>query len=254
MSYPVILKLNSQGASQEVSADISAASSPGVTSSPPSALAPSSPVNSQDAQSQHALPTVISSKRKHSSAAGLSLVSKRKRLGTPSSPLLGPSDPSTAAGTPGGLGSHHATHSKLGPKANQGSINAQLRALDRSGHPCRKWTRTTVELKSFTGWEWTISTWTAEPGADQSKSGELPDLSIDESQKSADATIKPESGPVKITIPAFSVPNDTASNSTDLSEDQSKEKDGHESEIGEKRKNSRFPAILLRPSAEDKET
>jgi hypothetical protein len=30
---------------------------------------------------------------------------------------------------------------KLGPKANQGAINAGLRALDRSGKPCRKWNK-----------------------------------------------------------------------------------------------------------------
>lgn len=52
---------------------------------------------------------------------------------------------------------------KLGPKANQGAINAGLRALDRSGKPCRKWTRGTFQMKSFTGVVWEIPRWTAPP-------------------------------------------------------------------------------------------
>ncbi|KAK4241618.1 INO80 complex, subunit Ies4 [Achaetomium macrosporum] len=61
----------------------------------------------------------------------------------------------------GGRGSV-APH-KLGPKANQGAINAGLRALDRSGKPCRKWTRGGFKLKSFTGVVWEIPRWTAPP-------------------------------------------------------------------------------------------
>lgn len=52
---------------------------------------------------------------------------------------------------------------KLGPKANQGAINAGLRALDRSGKPCRKWARGGFTLKSFTGVIWEIPRWTAPP-------------------------------------------------------------------------------------------
>lgn len=48
---------------------------------------------------------------------------------------------------------------KLGPKANQGAINAGLRALDRSGAPCRKWERKPFQLKSFTGVVWQVPTW-----------------------------------------------------------------------------------------------
>ncbi|KAI1270391.1 DUF1711-domain-containing protein [Xylariaceae sp. FL1019] len=53
------------------------------------------------------------------------------------------------------------TYHKLGPKANQGAINAGLRALDRSGAPCRKWTKGGFKLKSFTGVLWEIPRWTA---------------------------------------------------------------------------------------------
>jgi hypothetical protein len=51
------------------------------------------------------------------------------------------------------------TNHKLGPKANQGAINAGLRALDRSGKPCRKWARNTFSVKSFTGVSWQLPSW-----------------------------------------------------------------------------------------------
>jgi hypothetical protein len=62
----------------------------------------------------------------------------------------------------GGRGGGLAAH-KLGPKANQGAINAGLRALDRSGKPCRKWSKGGFTLKSFTGIVWEIPRWTAPP-------------------------------------------------------------------------------------------
>lgn len=52
---------------------------------------------------------------------------------------------------------------KLGPKANQGAINAGLRALDRSGKPCRKWKKGGFTVKSFTGVVWELPRWTAPP-------------------------------------------------------------------------------------------
>ncbi|KEF57087.1 uncharacterized protein A1O9_07277 [Exophiala aquamarina CBS 119918] len=51
------------------------------------------------------------------------------------------------------------TGHKLGPKANQGAINAGLRALDRSGKPCRKWNKKPFQLKSFTGIVWDVPSW-----------------------------------------------------------------------------------------------
>ncbi|KIH88549.1 hypothetical protein SPBR_07555 [Sporothrix brasiliensis 5110] len=52
---------------------------------------------------------------------------------------------------------------KLGPKASMGAINAGLRALDRSGKPCRKWAKGSFQLKSFTGVHWSIPRWRAPP-------------------------------------------------------------------------------------------
>ncbi|GJC79366.1 DUF1711 domain protein [Colletotrichum tofieldiae] len=63
-------------------------------------------------------------------------------------------DPNARAGA----GGH-----KLGPKANQGAINAGLRALDRSGKPCRKWAKGGFTLKSFTGIVWEVPRWVAPP-------------------------------------------------------------------------------------------
>ncbi|CAP72663.1 uncharacterized protein PODANS_2_940 [Podospora anserina S mat+] len=64
----------------------------------------------------------------------------------------------TIEGGRASLGAH-----KLGPKANQGAINAGLRALDRSGKPCRKWSRGGFTMKSFTGVVWEIPRWVAPP-------------------------------------------------------------------------------------------
>jgi len=56
-----------------------------------------------------------------------------------------------------------SAYHKLGPKANQGAINAGLRALDRSGTPCRKWQKGGFTMKSFTGVVWGVPRWTAPP-------------------------------------------------------------------------------------------
>ena len=53
------------------------------------------------------------------------------------------------------------TGHKLGPKANQGAINAGLRALDRTGKPCRKWAKQGFCIKSFTGASWQLPSWRA---------------------------------------------------------------------------------------------
>lgn len=66
---------------------------------------------------------------------------------------LDPNLPSTPNGAALGI--------KLGPKANTGAINDKLRALDRSGTPCKRWTKAGIKLKSFTGVQWEIPTWAA---------------------------------------------------------------------------------------------
>ncbi|KAK8245953.1 INO80 complex, subunit Ies4 [Phyllosticta capitalensis] len=78
---------------------------------------------------------------------------KKPRLGDPNGDVNGVKGPFT--------GVMPITTQKLGPKANQGAINAGLRALDRSGKPCRKWEKKGFQLKSFTGVSWEIPTWRA---------------------------------------------------------------------------------------------
>lgn len=78
---------------------------------------------------------------------------------------LGPRDPgkpdgrtAAAKAMKGATGTTTAAH-KLGPKANQGIINAGLRALDRTARPCRKWVKTEFKVKSFTGRVWEVPSW-----------------------------------------------------------------------------------------------
>ena len=69
-----------------------------------------------------------------------------------------------------------STSHKLGPKANQGAINAGLRALDRTGKPCRKWEKTGFRVKSFTGRMWEIPSWkapTAKAFGSEAESGQV---------------------------------------------------------------------------------
>ncbi|KAI0179214.1 DUF1711-domain-containing protein [Hypoxylon sp. FL1284] len=83
---------------------------------------------------------------------------------------------------PTGRGNGGAYH-KLGPKANQGAINAGLRALDRTGAPCRKWARGGFRVKSFTGVVWEISRWTAPSKPQLQDSPEEPAASVESSNK-----------------------------------------------------------------------
>ncbi|KAJ5225078.1 hypothetical protein N7468_006303 [Penicillium chermesinum] len=81
------------------------------------------------------------------------------------------------------------TH-RLGPKANTGAINAGLRALDRTGAPCRRWERQPLKLRSFTGVLWQLPSWrspqSSQPESDDSKSAAL---------ESGDSDAKPTSAP-----------------------------------------------------------
>ncbi|KAI1322550.1 INO80 complex, subunit Ies4 [Xylariaceae sp. FL0255] len=87
-------------------------------------------------------------------------------------------DDGTLDPTKGGNSYH-----KLGPKANQGAINAGLRALDRSGAPCRKWSKGGFKLKSFTGVNWEIPRWTAPPKPKPEAEGADSAASADSSNK-----------------------------------------------------------------------
>lgn len=77
---------------------------------------------------------------------------------------------------------------RLGPKANQGAINAGLRGLDRSGKPCRKWGKKTFDLKTFNGSEWSLHHWIAPPKAQVKVDGienETPSTNSENNQPSS---------------------------------------------------------------------
>lgn len=67
-----------------------------------------------------------------------------------------------------------AAEKKLGPKANAGAINACLRALDRTGKPCRKWQKKPFAVRSFTGYQWGAGTYaTLQDSKDSSFAGDV---------------------------------------------------------------------------------
>ncbi|EHY57266.1 hypothetical protein ABEF92_005980 [Exophiala dermatitidis] len=111
-----------------------------------------------------------------------------------------------------GLGGH-----KLGPKANQGAINAGLRALDRSGKPCRKWVKKSFTLKSFTGVTWELPSWKGHerPGqVNGEESSETKDISLqsssdvkpNESDAAMDSNAGDQPDPMALSTPAASSP------------------------------------------------
>jgi hypothetical protein len=79
---------------------------------------------------------------------------------------------------------------KLGPKANQGAINAGLRALDRSGKPTRKWQKSAFEFRSFTGVAWGVPRWNA-PSVSALSDHAPPKLSEDSSKENKDSAKDP---------------------------------------------------------------
>ncbi|WEW59839.1 hypothetical protein PRK78_005320 [Emydomyces testavorans] len=122
-------------------------------STPPAADGPSTDPSKKKAGSS----PKAGSKRAAGSDTG---PKSRARPGPKKKPRLedGPADSNGRANGSTTTGSH-----KLGPKANQGAINAGLRALDRTGKPCRKWERKSFQLKSFTGTTWKVPSWRAPP-------------------------------------------------------------------------------------------
>ena len=48
---------------------------------------------------------------------------------------------------------------RLGPKSSAGAINDNLRALDRSGKPCRRWSRRPIVIQSLYGAAWKAPSW-----------------------------------------------------------------------------------------------
>ncbi|KAI5858814.1 INO80 complex subunit Ies4-domain-containing protein [Tricharina praecox] len=85
--------------------------------------------------------------------------------------------------------------SKLGPKANTGAINDKLRALDRSGKPCKRWTKAGFQLKSFTGIQWTVPTWAAPKQQQQIDENGTASAALSVSENASVTTESPSSQP-----------------------------------------------------------
>ena len=80
---------------------------------------------------------------------------------------------------------------KLGPKANTGAINAGLRALDRSGKPCRRWERKGIQIKSFTGMMWGMPSWSAPQGGSTFSSDDKSDITGSSEMKAVGSSALP---------------------------------------------------------------
>ncbi|WBW72374.1 Ino80 complex subunit Ies4 [Schizosaccharomyces osmophilus] len=78
---------------------------------------------------------------------------EKERQGTTIEETNGPSHPSSGSVTPTQAASRSA------PKANANLINAGLRALDRSGKPCRKWEKKPISIRSVSATVWKLPTW-----------------------------------------------------------------------------------------------
>ncbi|KAL4975916.1 INO80 complex, subunit Ies4 [Aspergillus desertorum] len=87
-----------------------------------------------------------------------------------------------------------STH-RLGPKANTGAINAGLRALDRSGTPCRRWERKPLQLKSFTGVVWQLPSWRAPRAQTQESNGEAKEGLLESGDSDSRANKSPSGVP-----------------------------------------------------------
>lgn len=107
--------------------------------------------------------------------------------------LFSREDGTLEGGRTNGLGAGH----RLGPKANQGAINAGLRALDRSGKPCRKWSKGGFTLKSFTGVVWEVPRWTAPPKPKPVESTEDSASASAPASAAGSSKENKENGPVK---------------------------------------------------------
>ncbi|TKX22832.1 putative INO80 complex subunit Ies4 [Elsinoe australis] len=135
--------------------------------------------------------------KRNSSTAALDLLKPKGRPGPKKKPRLadGTIDRSNDAPKPA-TAPTAATH-KLNPKANTGAINANLRALDRSGKPTRKWQRKGFALKSFTGVNWAIGSWSAPIRSSSTFSGDV------KSDSSSTGDIKP-------TMDSSALPSDSS--------------------------------------------
>lgn len=123
------------------------------------------------------------------------------------------------------------------PRTAQTSINACLRALDRSGAPCRRWRRMAVSIRSFTGCAFDVPAWKGDPISAKAAEGQTALAALaapaasDSTQTSAGSAIEtaasaPASAPASAGSPeekAEELPSDAAGPSSALGPEMSSE-------------------------------
>ncbi|EPY54042.1 Ino80 complex subunit Ies4 [Schizosaccharomyces cryophilus OY26] len=128
---------------------------------------------------------------------------EKDRQGTNTEEPNGASHPSSGNVTP----THAASRSA--PKTNANLINSGLRALDRSGKPCRKWEKKPISIRSVSTIVWKLPTWLGTPDANVSETSTSSPRSTtqDSHQEPLNESnmANPESSSTEITSPTDSM-------------------------------------------------
>lgn len=117
------------------------------------------------------------SRRAPGTGASTPSLSQQPALNPPSSPI-GPDRQASPTPTPtpkqaAGAGAGPTATTNTGGARGSANVatNAALRALDRTGTPVRHWSKVPIKLKSFTGIQYTISTWSGGPRDESTEFG-----------------------------------------------------------------------------------
>ncbi|EPX74593.1 Ino80 complex subunit Ies4 [Schizosaccharomyces octosporus yFS286] len=127
---------------------------------------------------------------------------EKERQGTTVEESNGPSRPSSGSVTPTQAASRSA------PKANANLINAGLRALDRSGKPCRKWEKKPISIRSVSTIVWKLPTWLGTSDVVDSETPSPSPISVaqDNRQEQNESILaNPESSSTEVTSPTESM-------------------------------------------------
>lgn len=125
----------------------------------------------------------------------------------PASPTPKPAQQGTGASsapTPAATGTA-ATGGARG--AANVATNAALRALDRTGTPVRHWIKTPIKLKSFTGVQYQIITWTGGPRDETTEFGALEEEPDGDADESIITTPTPSGAATPLSVPSTPTPS-----------------------------------------------
>ncbi|KAL2316205.1 Ino80 complex subunit Ies4 [Schizosaccharomyces pombe] len=122
---------------------------------------------------------------------------EKEKLGVVNDELAESSKPSSGAATP----------TRSAPKSSAGLINSGLRALDRSGKPCRRWEKKPISIRSISTIVWKLPLWLGTPDSIPN-TPELPVKTTLDSVNEIAAALSThaESSPMDATSPVDSMP------------------------------------------------